>query len=446
MNIDKVLVTHKKALRGKYGNQGLAAIQKAVEGLIAADGQRGIETRLVFLDLAGDMNPLEAPRITESGDPQQTKEAVDGVFEALSPDYLVLLGAPDVLPHQILTNPLTDDDLDLPSDLPYACDAPFSKDPADFTAPSRVVGRLPGIQKSKDFGYLVKLLENAADWKSYQRRSYTSHFAVSADVWKDSTRQTVRKLFNTTSRLELSPSEGPNWPKSKLTRRNHFFNLHGALGNDNFFGELDFDYPVAHLASHLVGRIRSGTVATAECCYGAELYDPLDLEIHMGIANTYLGEGAYGFFGSTNVAYGPAAGNGYADLICQFFVREVLAGASLGRATLMARQAYVALCSPLDPTDLKTLAQFHLLGDASIHPSSSPPKPRPRRRRRSRRRARKPRPRACPKAKAGPWANPSGRAACAAGRCCAKPGCSPPRSPRFGPRPRSGSLPSSSPC
>jgi hypothetical protein len=49
-----------------------------------------------------------------------------------------------------------------------------------------------------------------------------------------------------------------------------------------------------------------------------------------------------------------------------------LAGASLGRAVLEARQQYAASMTDLDPVDLKTLAQFNLLGDPSIHPVRVP--------------------------------------------------------------------------
>jgi hypothetical protein len=45
-----------------------------------------------------------------------------------------------------------------------------------------------------------------------------------------------------------------------------------------------------------------------------------------------------------------------------------LRGASLGRAMLEARLAYVREQSVVDPYDEKTLAQFVLLGDPSLHP------------------------------------------------------------------------------
>jgi len=48
-------------------------------------------------------------------------------------------------------------------------------------------------------------------------------------------------------------------------------------------------------------------------------------------------------------------------------LKHVLSGASLGRATLEARQQFVERVTLLDPVDLKTLGQFSLLGDPSIH-------------------------------------------------------------------------------
>ena len=54
-------------------------------------------------------------------------------------------------------------------------------------------------------------------------------------------------------------------------------------------------------------------------------------------------------------------------MLCWLVVEELLAGASLGRALLTARQRYVAAQPAITPVDLKTLAQFSLLGDPSIH-------------------------------------------------------------------------------
>ncbi len=49
------------------------------------------------------------------------------------------------------------------------------------------------------------------------------------------------------------------------------------------------------------------------------------------------------------------------------------AGASTGEAALKARLQFIQLLSIADPTDLKTLAQFSLMGDPSLHPVAAPP-------------------------------------------------------------------------
>ncbi len=171
--------------------------------------------------------------------------------------------------------------------------------------------------------------------------------------------------------MRQSPPDGPGWRAAELQRGFHFINCHGALAAPEFYGQRtanSTDFPVAHDTEHVQGRIGKGAVIAAECCYGAELYDPRDAAGRRGICYAYLDSGAYGFFGSSTIAYGPSSGNGWADLLCRYFLDGVLRGASLGRAVLEARHTYLLGMSVLQPEDLKTLAQFNLLGDPSIHP------------------------------------------------------------------------------
>src|SRR5207237_6258009 len=133
--------------------------------LSGSDSRNGMDTRVIALDAAGAMRGL-GPEVRDPRNQRQNKAAVDGVYKALSPDYLLLLGATDLIPHQDLRNPAyskgNDDDKVVPSDLPYACEGGWSKNPKDFTAVTRVVGRLPDITGSKDPAYLVRLIRNAA--------------------------------------------------------------------------------------------------------------------------------------------------------------------------------------------------------------------------------------------------------------------------------------------
>ncbi len=76
--------------------------------------------------------------------------------------------------------------------------------------------------------------------------------------------------------------------------------------------------------------------------------------------------------GSSTIAYGPADSNALADLLTQYFIKSILNGASTGRAFLEARQQFLSVSGPqLDPYELKTLAQFYLLGDPSLQPALS---------------------------------------------------------------------------
>jgi hypothetical protein len=372
--VSKVIVSSASRLTAKYGARS-TEVRDAVNVLIQADLQRGIASRLILLDDAASLAGISASPVTDSTNPVEVKTCLDAVYHALEPDYIALLGAPDVVPHQSLDNPLRanhDEDDDVPSDLPYACEHQASRDPADFLAPTRVVGRIPDVTGATDPQYLVDLVHSQASWASQPAVAYQNCFSLTAKEWEKSSMLTLQALIGNADDLQLSPTAGPTWTSAEMKRRLHFINCHGGLANCHFYGQDGSSYPVAHDAGLIKGMIQPGTVVAAECCYGAELYDPARAGGDIGICSTYLSGGAYAFFGSTTAAYGPADSNANADLICQYFVRSVLAGASTGRATLEARQQYVGTAVTVDPTDLKTIAQFTLLGDPSIQPVQSP--------------------------------------------------------------------------
>jgi hypothetical protein len=378
---DKVILTNLEALKTKYGTAGVAKIRNAVDGLIASDKQRGLVSMLIALDDAATMKKLASSRVTDPKNHKQNKDAIDGVYKALAPDYLLILGAIDVIPHQDLKNPMYDPspngdpDKIAFGDIPYACEAGYSQEPQDFFGPTRVVGRLPDLTGGKDAAYLVGLLETAASSKSRAASHYHAYFGITAQIWEKSTALSLTHTFGASSDLKDVPPDNSNWPAQSLDRAAHFINCHGASVSAQFYGQPSsgqHQYPVALDAAYIDGKISEGTVGAAECCYGGELYDPALLKGQQGICNTYLSNKAYGFFASTTIAYGPSDSNAQADLICQYFLESVLRGASLGRATLEARQNFVRAASPPDPSDIKTLAQFNLYGDPSITPVEVP--------------------------------------------------------------------------
>jgi hypothetical protein len=370
---DKIIVSNRAALVAKYTGAGATKIEKAVRELIGADAKRGIKSRLVYLDDARAMRTFRGTAVNDRANTRQNKQAIDAIFRATNTDYLMIFGATDVVPHQDMTNPAFDapDDPDKYAygDLPYACDTGYSRDIATFKGPTRVVGRLPDLTGARDPSHLIALLGAAESYRSHDVTDYGTYFGLSTQSWRKSTELSLFNIFGNSAALTLAPPGGPKHPASRLAPLSHFINCHGGPSDPNFYGQRGNSYPVSLSSDVIKGRIKRGTVAAVECCYGAELYNSVTLSLPLPICQRYLIEGAYGYFGSSTIAYGPAEGNGTADLITQYFLLAILDGASLGRAALLARQRFVQQTAELDPMDLKTLGQFNLLGDPSVHPA-----------------------------------------------------------------------------
>lgn len=376
---DKLIVSNCERLTQKYGPAGATAVTNAVARLIKADVPRDIVTEFVDLSDKATMAKYGAAAIpaTSVENAKLHKEALDKIFTFwdVQPSYLLLLGSTDVIPHVLLANPTKDDrDANVPSDLPYACDHAYSTNAQDFIAPTRVVGRLPSVTHDRDPDYLVGLLETAAKYKDRPTTDYNAFLGISAAVWKKSSELSVDAIFGTTAGMKVVPPDGYKWTAAEAKCLSHFINCHGSPADPNFYGQHGSTYPVAHSAAWMDGKVVEGTVLAAECCYGAQLYDPAAPTAgnQMGMCNTYLGRKAYAYFGSSTIAYGPDKSNDQADLLCQYFLLELIGGASAGRACLHARLKYANIKGGvLGPMDLKTLAQFNLMADPSITPVAS---------------------------------------------------------------------------
>jgi hypothetical protein len=365
-HLDKIIVSNRAALSKKYGARALPLLEGAVADLIESDRTRGIEARLFFLDDKA-INGFGCRPVRGPADARGNKNAIDRLCKHYSPDYVMILGAPDVVPHVKVTNLTGDEDgRIIDSDLPYACEAAFHRDARRFLAPTRVVGRLPDINGGRDPEYLRGLLQNAIEVERRPLQDYASWFALSARSWTGSSAITAANLFSNLDGLTLCPPTGPDKHTTLHRTRIHFFNCHGGAGSHVFWGEQGKSQPVGFRSSSIPSRLLPGTVIAAECCYGAELYAPGRRQL--SVSATYLKRKAAAYVGSTTIAYGPEEGQGAADLLTQFFIQFVLRGHSVGRAFLQARQKFLTLSAPrINAIELKTIAQFLLLGDPSIH-------------------------------------------------------------------------------
>lgn len=368
--VKKLVVTNWGAMKVRYGAAGVARVRKALDELVASDARRGITTSVAGIDDANvPATKRAAKRLASTvDDEKRAKAAIDHWCARHDrPDYVMILGGPDLVPHVHLENPVADgDDPDasVPSDLPYACEEPWSTRIRPFVGPDRALGRLPDLPGETKPDALIELVRAAAAHQPAPK-SPTAVFALSAEVWKNATRANLRRVFGTTKPVNVAPPAAPPWKAAQLAPRVHFVNCHGAEVDSQFYGDDGTDQDPAIRSRDLASRVTRGTVVAAECCYGSELFDAAVTP--RGMCITYLREGAVAFLGSTNVAYGASdASVSEADVMCAEFARLVRAGASSGRALLEARQIFVKKVAPLNPFELKTLGQFLLLGDPSL--------------------------------------------------------------------------------
>ena len=372
----KLIITSKTALQQKYGDahqlilDDLAALQ-------AYDTGRHLDAHIIFIDDAVQMQSCQATAVTDTSDEAGHKKAVDELYRFFSPGYIMLVGSQDIIPFQRLKNLLpgdNDPDSVIPSDLPYACDTPYDTDPGKFVAPTRVVGRLPDVPGLPDASYLHTLITNIMAAAPSQQGDYLPYFSLSTYDWQNSTQNSLQNIFGNNHQLLLFPGDeamnGTNWTAAQLQAKTHFINCHGAIYNPGYYGQKATDFPLALRSDILKDKITPGTVVAAECCYGGQLFDPKKNSAkRISMANSYLLNHALAFVGSSNIAYGPPTGQGPADLLTQYFLMNVLNGPSSGRAMLEARQRFLHEMGPtLDPYELKTAAQFYLLGDPSWQP------------------------------------------------------------------------------
>ncbi|HEY5880747.1 MAG TPA: hypothetical protein VIU11_17685, partial [Nakamurella sp.] len=128
-----VVIVNRSRLGQKYqGAAGLVA--QALDALLDSYEAREIRGRIVDVSDGPTMAALGVPTVDDVADERATKDAVDAAFRQYLPDYLVLVGGPDVLTHQTLSNPLGNNgtDLGVPSDLPYASNAPYGEQISSF--------------------------------------------------------------------------------------------------------------------------------------------------------------------------------------------------------------------------------------------------------------------------------------------------------------------------
>ena len=387
----KLAVTVRSALNNKYTPDALKKIDTAVAAWIAAEIGRGIKTVLVNLDSKKDMEAQGLKPLAGKVTAVKAKKAIDALAKKLSPDYIVILGGHDVVPYFVVPNPSAgggDVDDTVPTDNPYATSRAFvAASLKSYLVPDRVVGRIPDLPAAKGKGdpaTILAALKTAMHWKPQPKSFFSSAHAMSTATWEECGRKMMKQLQFPEKDLQISPPsvDSKNPVRKRLSRTVHMFKCHGADADANFYGEdtvpaaTDF---IVLFSGTLANRAKPGSLVAAVCCYGANVYSPSEQDaIPQGalpVSIAYLHAGALGFMGSTKIAWVGGADMMCADSIVVHYLEKAMAGASLGRAMLEAKQDYMAKLQnsgqPPEDADEKTMIEFVLLGDPAIHPIAS---------------------------------------------------------------------------
>jgi tetratricopeptide (TPR) repeat protein len=403
----EVLLACQEGLRNRFGQQGAAEVDRALQALASAAEKRGVAGRVVYLDRP----PYPELARPDPSNPQHIKSFLDEIDRRLDEEgldfhYLLLVGGDDLLPFARLDNPTEDSDESVPSDNLYA-----SRDPT-YLIPERAVGRIPdgGTNNATELvdqleryagglvgepvlrppsgclSLILPLLRTLTPQRE-KKSSAQRRFGLSAQVWSQASEE-VLSVLPGRERLRLCPptcrdAVAPSWLDGVPFA---YFNLHGSAESENWYGQRDLTLPgtgplmpIAFSPKQIpAGRVE-GAVVFSEACYGADI---LGRDRNSSIALRFLSEGALGVVGSTVISYGvsqPPLTD--ADLIGLYFWRYLLQGKTLGDALLQAKidftQEMYRRQGYLDGDDMKTLIEFVLYGDplATVSPAKSAAQP-----------------------------------------------------------------------
>jgi Peptidase family C25 len=378
----KLSVTVKCHLERKYDAAAIKKINAAIARWKEKDANRGIRTVHVAVDDPAAMKMLGATPVSGKATAPKIKRAIDDLCKQHKPEYLVLFGGHDIVPMFEVLNPAYDqngdEDEKVWTDNPYASSLPFrSSNRRSYLVPDRVTGRIPDMMSESDPAWFVDYLKTATSWESQPKGFYTrSSYAICSRECKGAGLQCMRFIDRSDRDLLISPptTDSSTSTRNRLSARVHLIKCHGNPLDANFWGE-GKRFVKAISSANLKAHLKPNTVVGTMCCYGAQIFPPSDPDA-WPLASTYLRKGALGFIGSTMKAWvGFPSDMMWADYIAGGYLKYVLRGFSIGLAFLDSKMNYAAAIiqkgNILDLGDEKTLIEYVLLGDPSIHPVTS---------------------------------------------------------------------------
>ncbi|MDW8147059.1 MAG: tetratricopeptide repeat protein [Roseiflexaceae bacterium] len=401
----QIVLSSRAALHQRFGADGFAALDRRLRQYATALQRRGVMAHICYCDDANSLRLEDgvatAPVAAEAGALRDLLRTLSGALaeRGRALGAALIIGGDEIVPFHRLPNPLPDDDIVVLSDNPYATD-----DPA-YIAPQRMVARLPDgnsgdpsllfaqLDRMTAYHYGSRPQANRSRRFFGQRRAHDApeldiwSAGYCAEIWKDVSRAVLDALTADAPLTSSPPHLAETLDLRALhNRRLLYFNLHGAAGLPNFYGQPDTVWPgaatrlpVALRPNQVDADMADGVLILSEACYGAEI---IGRTVDTSIPLRALARGALAVVGATVNAYGslsdPLIG---ADLLFQHILKHLARGEPIGRALHQARiefaQEMYRRQGFLDDVDIKTLIEFVLLGDpwGALYDADIEPKP-----------------------------------------------------------------------
>jgi hypothetical protein len=376
----ELILSSKQRLQAKYGHEGFLALHAKMEELQAALSQdaslstgteKGLPSALVYVD---DEKSLASYRLrpVNPAKPPAIKALVDRLERRLAakkqaPRYFLLVGGDDIIPFHRLPNPIADDTWD--DDREVYSDSGYASSDEEYVVPERAVGRLPDGQSADPALLLAQLATAIAGHKQRAAMPASPYrLGYSAREWRTAATQVYQPIA-AGQRLRTSPPQTVvRFKRAWLDgARLLYFNLHGLVNKELWYGQGSGTYPPAFSPNLVDGVDVRGAVVASEACYGA---DVMGKDPQTSVALRFLRCGAACFLGSTCRSYGQAETPGEADLLVLYFLQYVFNRLPIGSALLNAKIDYakrqIRRQGFLDEDDQKTLLEFILYGDPSF--------------------------------------------------------------------------------
>jgi hypothetical protein len=364
-----LIVTVRSKLEQLYGTDGYTSVRSALDHYAESAGA------IVFA--ADDLADCRALGLNPApgADSGTILLAIRAARRRLGSvvDSLLIAGGDSVVPHFQVSNPVTDRVLD--QDTVVFTDNPYGAN--DETAveqlsPSLPVGRF--VQPDGDRESFVALIDSLTKANSEARRTSGAGGPGAALVvnedWIDYS-QNVAAAMKGPLDWHISPGYEMNaGTLADAGRPILYFNLHGFAGEPEWKGYSKSlrTFVTAVSPDAFVDTYVKGSIAFAECCYGAETRGR---SASNSCALKLASQGA-AFLGATGLAYGSYLAPGFfledADFLARAFFSGLSRGNSVGVSLGNARRAYLFdanenLAAAAWQYKRKTLLQFVLFGD-----------------------------------------------------------------------------------